>query len=392
MKILFVTTRLPYPIDKGDKLRAFYQLKYLSKSNEVYLFAIDDESKSEKEINVLKEFIKKIKVVRINKLRILLNLLSKLFSKLPFQVAYYYNSTIHKKLLSFVKEVEPDVLYFQLVRSAELANNLGSIPKVIDFVDALSKGIERRMERSNFLMNMILSIELIRLKKYEKKVLNSFDKYLIISSEDKNFLPIENEKEIVVIPNGVDFNFYQPIDSEKLYDILFSGNLNYPPNIDASIFLVKEILPLVFKEMPNVKVLIGGANPGKKVQSLQSKNVDIRGWINDIRDYYKISKVFIAPMRIGTGLQNKILQAMAMKIPCVVSSLAAKGLSNNSKDFILIADTPNEFKENILKLLNNKQYYDTIAEKSYKYVKANYDWTKISLQLENLLQSSLNKD
>lgn len=392
MKILFVTTRLPYPIDKGDKLRAFYQLKYLSKSNEVYLFAIDEEYKLEREINVLKEFIKKIKVVRINKLRILLNLLSKLFSKLPFQVAYYYNSTIHKKLLSFVKEVEPDVLYFQLVRSAELANNLHSIPKVIDFVDALSKGIERRMERSNFLMNMILSIELIRLKKYEKKVLDSFDKYLIISSEDRNFLPVENEKEIVIIPNGVDFNFYQPIDSEKLYDIFFSGNLNYPPNIDASIFLVKEILPLVVKEMPNVKVLIGGANPGKKVQSLQSKNVDVRGWVNDIRDYYKISKVFIAPMRMGTGLQNKILQAMAMKIPCVVSSLAAKGLSENGKDFILIADTPKEFKEKILKLLNDKQYYNTIAEKSYEYVKANYDWTKISLQLENLLQSSLNKD
>lgn len=392
MKILFVTTRLPYPIDKGDKLRAFYQSKYLSKSNEIYLFAIDEEYKSESEINVLKEFIKKIKVVRINKLRILLNLFSKLFSKLPFQVAYYYNSTIHKKLLSFVKEVEPDVLYFQLVRSAELANNLYSIPKVIDFVDALSKGIERRMEKSNFLMNMILSIELFRLKKYEKKILDSFDKYLIISSEDRNFLPIENKEDIVVIPNGVDFNFYHPIDSEKLYDIFFSGNLNYPPNIDASVYLVKAILPLVVKELPNVKVLIGGANPGKKVQSLQSKNVDVRGWVNDIRDYYKISKVFIAPMRMGTGLQNKILQAMAMKIPCVVSSLAAKGLSNNSQDFILIADTPKEFKENILKLLNDKQYYDTIAEKSYEYVKANYDWSKISLQLESLLRSSLNKD
>jgi len=391
MKIFYLTPRFPYPIDKGDKLRAFYQIKYLSKNHDIFLFSLDENLTNTVDGNPIKNFCKNIKVLPLPPYKIFFNLLKKVFSSIPFQTAFYYNSRIKKEIVKAIDDFNPDVIFCQLIRAAEFVIDIKNIPKIIDYVDIISKGLERRASKSNFLMKSLIKIEFNRVRNYEKKVFKQFDNSMIISKEDRNFLPIEEKENVKVVPNGIDLEYFYPMESEKEYDLFFSGNLNYPPNVDASIFIVKNILPLLLKKKPDIKILIAGASPNKKILSLVSKNVIVKGWIDDIREYYKKAKIFIAPMQLGTGLQNKLLQAMAMKIPCVTSELTMKGLAEGAENVLLVAKSPLDYSELIIKLLEDDDYRNSVAQKGYEFVQMNYKWENIIEKLEEIILTTVNK-
>lgn len=391
MKFLIITPRLPYPIDKGDKLRAFYQIKYLSQNHEIFLYSLNEHGTDSDCHEELKKYCKKVKVKNLSRKEIFINLLRGILKKIPFQTAYYYSNNTKNDIENFIDEVKPDLIYCQLIRAAEFLKETANIPKVIDFIDVISKGLERRIQQSNFLWKIILKEELRRVIRYEEEVFNSFDKTLIITEEDKNFLLFEGKENVIIVPNGVDMEFFHPIPFPKKYHLFFSGNLNYPPNINASQFIAEKILPHLKEKLPDVKILIGGASPNPSVVSLQSENIIVKGWVEDIRDYYKESSIFLAPMQMGTGLQNKLLQAMAMKIPCIVSELTAKGLSNGEKDFVLVANTPNEYTELALKLIHDESFANELAVKGYNFVKDRYDWNAIIANLEKILLDVINK-
>ena len=156
----------------------------------------------------------------------------------------------------------------------------------------------------------------------------------------------ENEK-IVVVANGVDFSKYVYSDAPKQYDLIFSGNMSYAPNIDAAEYLAKEIFPQLKVEFPDLKLVLCGTNPAPRVQALRSKDVIVTGWVDSMSEYYGKSRIFIAPMRLGTGLQNKLLEAMAMKLPCVTSTLAGRpleGIEEGKEVIIFESSVPLDLK------------------------------------------------
>lgn len=391
MKILYLTPRLPYPIDKGDKLRAFYQIKYLSKNHDIFLLSLDETLTDKLNDNPVKNFCKKIIVFPLTRYKIFFNLFRKIFSSVPFQTAFYYNPRIKKEILKAINDIRPDIIFCQLIRAAEYVIEIKNIPKIIDYVDIISKGLERRASKSNLLMKFLIKIEFNRVRNYEKKVFKEFDNSIIISGEDRNFLPFEEKENVKIVPNGIDLEYFYPMESEKEYDLFFSGNLNYPPNVDASIYIVKNILPLLLKRKPDIKILIAGASPNKKILSLVSRNVIVKGWVDDIREFYKKAKIFIAPMQLGTGLQNKLLQAMAMKIPCVTSELTMKGLAEGAEKVLLVAKKPLDYSELVIKLLEDDNYRNSIAQRGYEFVQINYRWEKIIENLEEIIQTTINK-
>jgi len=391
MKILYLTPRLPYPIDKGDKLRAFYQIKYLSKNHDIFLLSLDETLTDKLNDNPVKNFCKKIIVFPLTRYKIFFNLFRKIFSSVPFQTAFYYNPRIKKEILKAINDIRPDIIFCQLIRAAEYVIEIKNIPKIIDYVDIISKGLERRASKSNLLMKFLIKIEFNRVRNYEKKVFKEFDNSIIISREDRNFLPFEEKENVKIVPNGIDLEYFYPMESEKEYDLFFSGNLNYPPNVDASIYIVKNILPLLLKRKPDIKILIAGASPNKKILSLVSRNVIVKGWVDDIREFYKKAKIFIAPMQLGTGLQNKLLQAMAMKIPCVTSELTMKGLAEGAEKVLLVAKKPLDYSELVIKLLEDDNYRNSIAQRGYEFVQINYRWEKIIENLEEIIQTTINK-
>ncbi|MBM4170600.1 MAG: glycosyltransferase [Ignavibacteria bacterium] len=391
MKIFYLTPRVPFPIDKGDKLRAYHQIKHLSEMHEIFLYAIDENAIHNAKDSPLQDFCKGMKIFQLSRIKILRNLVNGVFKSVPFQTSYYYSKEIADDIKIEIKKFQPDVILCQLIRAAKFVEDINDIPKVIDYVDVISKGLERRINKSNLLMKFLLKWEYKRAVKYEKRVAEIFDAQIIITDEDKSLLQFKDKNKVKIIPNGIDFEFFQPVEHPKEYDLFFSGNLSYPPNIDAAEFLVKEIMPIVWKTNPNAKVLIAGASPKKRVLSLASNNIHVNGWTDDIRDYYKTARIFIAPLQIGTGLQNKLLQAMAMKMPCVVSELTQKGVSQEKCDFMLVANEPEEYAEHVNTLLNNSKAEKEISEKGFNYVKHNYEWKKIILDLEKILLNCISK-
>ena len=204
-------------------------------------------------------------------------------------------------------------------------------------------------------------------------------------------IPHPKKNEILIIPNGVDHQFYKPRQEEKKYDIVFTGNMSYPPNVNAVDYLANEILPLVWKQIPNAKMYIAGATPDPKVKKAASDRIIVSGWLDDIRDAYAQSRVFIAPMRIGTGLQNKLLEAMSMRLPAITSPLANASLGAKPDEEILIGRNAEEMAQNIITLLTDKEKASQIAQAGFDFTNRVYDWGKATEILENAMKQQLNK-
>jgi polysaccharide biosynthesis protein PslH len=386
LKIFVILSRVPYPLEKGDKLRAFNQIKELSKNNQIYLFALNDIDSNEQAIRELLKYCKEITVFKLTKLTIVLNLIRTLFDGKPFQVGYFYSRKAQKVIDTLIKKYQPDHIYCQLIRTAEYAKPYTTIPRTLDFMDVFSKGMERRRSTSSFYLKPILGIEYRRLLTYENRIFNFFTNRTIISDQDKSLLPHPDKQKMIVIPNGVDTNYFKPMESKKEFELLFNGNMNYPPNIESVQYLVNKVMPLIWKQKPTVRLLISGANPNAKVMELKSDKVVISGWMNDIRENFAKSKILTAPMQISIGLQNKLLEAMAMKLPCITSTLANNALQAKPGEQILVADTPEEYAHHILTLLNDETKLNYIAENGYQYALNNFNWHQTTQLLERLFE------
>lgn len=371
-------------MEKGDKLRAFYQIRELSKHHHLVICALSDAALHPEAYNVLKSYSKSLYFFRLHKAGIFLRLVCAIFSCMPFQVAYFTNRRIKKNIQSLIVKHQPDHIYCQLIRTAEYVRKT-DIDKTIDYQDVISGGLKRRLNISPWYMRPLLMAEYNRVVRYENKVFDRFDKRTIISYPDREMIPHPQRKMIVVIPNGVDTEYFKPVSAEKVYDIVFTGNMAYPPNINGAEYLVREIMPRVWASLPEVKVAIAGATPTARVKALASERVTITGWVDDIREYYARSVVFVAPMLIGTGLQNKVLEAMAMQLPCITSPLANNALNAKEGSEILIGRNAREYSQHILSLLKNSELRDRLKYKGYHFVLQNFNWESTSKTLEAVI-------
>ena len=389
MRIFVLLSRVPYPLEKGDKLRAFHQIKELSKKNEIILCALNPLSNLDKQeaFSKLQPYCLSINFLDLPAHIRLWNMALTLLGSKPIQTGYFYNSKAAKEINRLIDTYKPDHLYCQFIRTTEYLIH-HKIKKTLDYQDVLSHGLKRRLSNASLISASLFKMEYRRLVDYERKVFDLFDNKTIISIPDKNLIQHDNKKEIHVIPNGVDHSFFKPIDKEKRFDVVFTGNMGYPPNVDAAGYLINEIMPIVWKKIPTAKVLLAGASPSRKVTNLQSNLVVVSGWLDDIRDAYSSARVFIAPMRIGTGLQNKLLEAMSMKIPSITTPLANDALQAKDGYEILIGKDAEELSKSIIKLIEDKKTYDQLAINGYNFVHNNHSWEKATEKLHIIINNS----
>ena len=386
MKIFVLLPRIPYPLEKGDKLRAFNQIKQLAKHNEIVLCALNDNAKVNEQdaFRALQPYCQSINFVRISKLQILLGLLRAFVKGLPMQCGYFYNRKAAKKVNALIAKHKPDILYGQLLRVAEYIRHKET-SKALDYQDIFSYGMKRRADIASPITRPIYNMEYRRLARYEAAIFNDFDVRTIISEPDRKLFPHEKRNEILIIPNGVDHDFFKPIEREKKYDLVFTGNMSYPPNVNAVEYLANEILPIVWKSRPETTLYIAGATPDPKVKKAASDKIIVSGWLDDIRDAYAQSRVFIAPMRIGTGLQNKLLEAMSMRLPAITSPLANASLGAKPNETILIGSNAEEMAKNIITLLTDAQKAEQIAQAGFDFTNRVYDWGRATERLEEAM-------
>ncbi|MFT6997794.1 MAG: sugar transferase (PEP-CTERM/EpsH1 system associated) [Cryomorphaceae bacterium] len=387
MKLLVILSRLPYPLEKGDKLRAYHQLRELNKKNEVILCCLTTEDSQEKHLAEVRKVCNKLHVFKLTKWRIYLNLLFAFFSRKPFQVHYFYQRSIHKTIQKIISDSEPDHIFCQLLRTAEYAKNEHNYRKTIDYQDAFSKGMERRADRARFPLREVFNLERKRLVAYENIIFEYFETKVIISDEDRKHIYHPERQYIHIITNGIDTDFFHPSANRvEEFDLVFVGNMSYPPNIETAEFIVEKVLPLLQSKFPDIKLLLAGAEPTKKVQVLANqKGVTLRAGLEDIREAYGSGKIFFAPMLIGTGLQNKLLEAMAMEKPCVTSDLANKALMATHRENILVGATPEDYTKLISELMGNPDLRIGLGENGRKYVQGKFSWESSTNELANLM-------
>lgn len=385
-KILFLTSRFPFPLSKGDKLRVYFQLKYLSSDHEVHLIAIDDKAISKEEYNELTPFCKTIYCYKLPLYKRIYQLILSPFKGIPLQVAFFYNVKIAHKIKEIINKINPDYIHCHLIRTTEYIKNIKDISKSLDFMDAFGKGMERREKsEKNIFKRLLFSYEKYQLYKYEKNVFNFIDKFCIISEQDRTLIYSPKSSKIKIVANGVDFDSFYPRQEKKIYDIVFMGNMSYPPNIAAVLHLIHEIMPIIKKSKPDIKLLIAGIGAPKSILQLASDNIYIIEYFKHISDSIAMSKIMLAPMLISIGLQNKILQAMAMKVPCIASTLSNNAIKAPNFKAIIEANSPTEFATHTLDLLSDENKANNIGQNGYDFVKANYSWKKQNELLNDLI-------
>ena len=384
MKILVVLSRIPFPLEKGDKLRAYYQIKELSRWHDIYLVALYNHSVPAEAMRELTPYCREVRFLRQHPVRSAFNMVGAMLAGLPVQCGYFYSHRLQKQIIRIIHEVQPDRIYCQLFRMAEYVRDC-RIPKVLDYQDAFSKGMERRAQKSFPLLRPLMRMEARRIARYETDIFDDFEGKTMITAQDRDYIQHPMNKDIVVVPNGVDFEKFSHPEMPKTHDLIFSGNMNYPPNVDAAVYLVKEILPELWKKHPEVKLMLAGADPAKKVRALQNDHVTVTGWVPSMTDCYAQSLIFIAPMRLGTGLQNKLLEAMAMKLPCVTSPLAGKPLDPAAAEGAVVTCTTTlQYVDTLDRLLTDSAYYQELAQRGHDFVQERYDWTNATRKLNEL--------
>lgn len=397
MKILVALPRFPYPLEKGDKLRAYNQIKELSKNNEIYLFCVSHTKVLPEHVEQLRPYCQDICCVSSPKLVNYKNIVRNYLHTKSLQIGYWDSRKARKAVKEFVRKVQPDVIYSQMVRTMPWISRL-PYPKVMDYQDALSMNTERRMDQTRGLWHYILHFEFKMLRSTEYNAFKIFDALTIISEPDSDAIPRPKNGEIHIIPNGVDFDFFDrtklpsPAGAAPKWDIVFCGNMGYEPNVHAAQYLVKEVMPLVWKEVPGATVLLAGANPKHGVSNLASDKVSVSGYVVDIRECYAASSIFVAPMLTGSGLQNKLLEAMAMQLPCVTTSIANDSLGARDGSEVLIGDNAEAFAAHIVSLLRDADKRASLAQSGRQYALDHFSWETSCQQLEAVLKSVVNNE
>lgn len=389
MKLLIIAPRFPYPLDKGDRLTVYNLARYFSGRHEVILLAFMGPQQRREYIEELTPFCHRIEVVPLRHWRAYSNCALGFFSGKPLQVLYYSSPEMTRKVDMVFEQERPDLIYAHTIRMAEYVRHLDGHPKVLAMQVSMSLNYRRLAEfSSNSLSRLVYSSEHYRLKRYERQVAQNFDRCLVVSWRDREELEragcIGN---IDVIPHGVDFRYFgaDPNLAKEPNSIIFTGNLSYAPNVDAVLYFYKAILPLIREQIPGVRFYVVGTSPKAPIRSLnRDPRIVVTGFVNDIRPYLSKSQVAIDPLRIGAGLQNKVLEAMSMGLPVVATPVANEGIGASHGDNILIADEPRAFARTVVRLLKDPGLRRRIGSSARAFVEGNWSWETHFATLEEL--------
>lgn len=389
MKILFLANRTPYPPYRGDKLKIYNLAKRLKGRHELHLltFAQTKEDLSYKE--ELEKIFHKVHFVYLPKWKSALNCLPALWTGTPLQVLYFQSAAMREKLQEVLEGDKFDAVHVQHLRMSPYLATQKNIPRILDMPDAFSLYWQRRVEAAkNPVLKLFSSIEHNRLLQCER-VMMDYDLSLVCSAEDKEYLEKKQGiTNIQLLPNGVDLDTFKAggHDYSHNHTLLFTGNMDYAPNVDAVQYFVQDIFPHILKQYPNTQFVIAGQRPVKKVLQLASDNIKVTGFIRDLAAVYNEASVVVAPLRFGAGTQNKVLEAMAMGVPVVCSNIGFKGLGIKSGEGAIMQVDPVAFANSVIELLSSREKRVAVGEKGTEVIRAGFGWDAIALMLERYFE------
>ena len=328
-----------------------------------------------------------------------------LLSTYPLQAAYARSSQLLNKARQLVASRHFDIVHVEHLRGMASMEVLAAECSLVwDAVDCISQLWQKaRAARTDLKTTVIGSLEQKRTQLYERRLLEKVSHVLAISEGDRQALAIlgglyTNDVTasacIDVVPNGVDLDYFMPTaEGYQPYSMVFSGKMSYHANIAAAHYLYEQIMPLIWKELPQVTLTIVGSKPPKSIQALQSDaRVSVTGYVDDIRPYIRRAHVMISPLVYSVGMQNKVVEAMALGTPTVISDQSAAALSIRSGYDTLVATNARSFAEKALGLMTNPSLREAISVQGRRYVEKQHDWRHITDRLVDIYLSVITRN
>lgn len=383
--------RLPAPLTEGFKIRVYHVAKILAQRYTIDLMTFHNGAIPPEQKDQLQEVFRKVMCYPLPPLRARLRALAALPTSLPLQAFYYQSRVIQHWVAKHWSEY--DLIFCVHTRMAQYALGLPA-KKVIDLIDASSLLYQGALPYTQGLWHQIYRIESQRLRCYESFILTAFDKAFIASPFDAAHLLQEGEipsERLIVIPNGVrEELLYRQDPEEEEHSLVFLGKMDYAPNVDAVVYFGREVFPRLRAQDPTLKFMIVGTSPRREVRRLaRSPGVIVTGYVEDPFAYVQRAKIVIAPLRFAAGIQNKVLEALALGKAVVATPAAARWLPVDEQQALCMASHPEELASAILSLLQDAAKRRQLGQRGRRLVCSKYRWAYVGERLLAELESVL---
>ncbi len=395
-QLLFLAHRIPYPPNKGDKIRSYHLLNELRKEYKIHLATFIDDKDDLQYKDHVASMCESMCAVEIDPFACKVRSLKGLLTSQALSIPYYENKQISSYVEDVISKGVNKVLVFSSAMAQFVISNRFDLKMVVDFVDIDSDKWRQYSESKRWPASWIYRREYKKLFDWEHRVADRADHSLFVSEKEsemfRQLLPLVAEK-VHSIDNGVDYEFFTAsTELENPYAddtprVVFTGAMDYWANVDAVKWFAEEVLPLVQNKTPGTEFYIVGSKPTAKVTALANiSGVTVTGRVEDVRPYIQNADLSVAPLRIARGVQNKVLEAMSLGNAVVATSQAMEGIKG-AEDFAeLTLDEPQVFADMVVQLLQDKDAANAWGAKGREMVLKNYNWQANVAKVVELLE------
>jgi len=398
MKILFFSQRFLLPMDTGGKIRTGKILEQLSKKHEITLVSNVDSPKDDCFLPEMDRFCSKFvpvfwKEIPKYSLLFFVRLIFQMFSIYPVAVLNDTSRKLRQCLENEHHTQKYDLVICDFVQSALNFRNITGTPSILFQHNVESQISKRHYDQAESMLGKLFWW--LQWKKtfiFEQKSCKQFDTVIAVSEQDRDtFCSLYGLDNLETIPTGVDIEHFFPQGiSTEASSLVFVGSMDWLPNEDAVLYFASDILPILKKEVPDIHLTVVGRNPSPRLKKQLSSvpEIQLTGWVEDVRPYITKANLYIIPIRIGGGTRMKIYEAMAMGKAIISTSIGAEGLTVKDEENIVLEDDPIEFSKKIIKLEEDTKMRIRLGENASAYVRENCSWQQVGEVFEEICYSN----
>jgi sugar transferase (PEP-CTERM/EpsH1 system associated) len=400
MKLLFLAHRIPYPPNKGDKIRAYHWLRALAaRGHEIHLLAFADDPRDLQYQVELARLCAEVHIVRLRPSWAKLRAAATVLAPRPLSLGYFASLKMWRLIKKSIAAHDYDAVF---VYSSTMAQYVlrGLWPRtVVDLVDIDSEKWRDYAQRTKPPLTWLYQTEWQRLRHYEHGIVTRFAHTVVTTAREAALLDDLDEftrrARLRTITNGVDLDYFQPntTSNTSAPRLVFTGAMDYYANAEGVRWFVEEVWPLVRADEPQAEFFIVGSNPTSEVQQLRAHaGVQVTGSVPDVRPFLHSAATCVVPLRIARGVQNKVLEAMACAKAVVATPEAVAGLRVADGEQLLIADSPQEMANHVRAVLGDAELREQLGQRALRFIETEHEWAPLQKQLTDLLETISRRD
>lgn len=392
MRLLFVCHRLPYPPNRGGKIRPFHLIEHLRKKHSVVVASLAHSEAELREAKPLADYCDEVIAEVLPNRSRWLRAVSALPTLRPSSLAYFWSPQLAQRIRQAADRQPFDVVIVHCAFAAQYVRGIRAHLRILDYGDVDSQKWMDYAEATRFPKSLGYRLEAWKLHRYERQLSREFNLCTATTrGELEEVRKLNSNVAAAVIPNGVDMSYFRPRDAVPRTSavLVFLGRMDYFPNIDGALHFARNIFPLIRNRVPQARFRIVGSNPSRAVRELAKlPGVSVTGHVPDVRPYLTDASVAVAPLRIARGTQNKILQFLAMGVPVVTTPQAAKGVGAEPGLHFLVAEGDRQFSEAVVKLLEDTTLRQTLSVAGQQPLATTHSWPNSMRILDALIDGN----